>query len=213
VVMPCAISCANSSGEPSSGSKPDPASLPTTSSDLSAARAAAESFSITAGGVRVVVVLTMLRWANTGSAIASHKFHVGLGFVVRSAFCPAAFPPAGVTEGATPDRPTVARSYASSNRRGRRATYPAVCSKWVTQLGNADRANRKSRCGRNRTNGWDVKWPPIRAWGQYHSRINWIDGRRIRAAAKVPQRKRPCRSRATARRSSFLSRSIRGASS
>jgi hypothetical protein len=49
--MPCAINCANSSGEPSSGSKPDPASLPTTSSDLSAARAAAESFSITAGGV------------------------------------------------------------------------------------------------------------------------------------------------------------------
>jgi hypothetical protein len=34
-----------------------------------------------------------------------------------------------------------------------------------------------------------------RAWGQYHSRINWIDGRRIRAAPKAPQRKRPCRSR------------------
>src|SRR5262245_6570267 len=30
---------------------------------------------------------------------------------------------------------------------------------------------------------------------------NWIDGRRTRAAAKAPQRKRPCRSRATARRS------------
>src|SRR5258708_2415540 len=29
----------------------------------------------------------------------------------------------------------------------------------------------------------------------------WIDGRRIRAAWKAPQRKRPCRSRATARRS------------
>jgi hypothetical protein len=29
----------------------------------------------------------------------------------------------------------------------------------------------------------------------------WIDGRRVRAAAKAPQRKRPCRSRATARRS------------
>src|SRR5262249_43816052 len=51
VAMPCAINCANSSGEPSSGSKPDPASLPTTSSDLSAAWAAAESFSITARGV------------------------------------------------------------------------------------------------------------------------------------------------------------------
>src|SRR5215475_10536743 len=30
---------------------------------------------------------------------------------------------------------------------------------------------------------------------------NWIDGRRVRAAEKAPQRKRPCRSRATARRS------------
>ena len=34
-------------------------------------------------------------------------------------------------------------SYASANRRGRRVAYPAVCSKWVTLLGNADRANRK----------------------------------------------------------------------
>src|SRR5262249_25918191 len=31
---------------------------------------------------------------------------------------------------------------------------------------------------------------------QYHSRRYWIDGRRIRAAPKAPQRKRPCRSRA-----------------
>jgi len=30
---------------------------------------------------------------------------------------------------------------------------------------------------------------------------NWINGRRVRAAEKAPQRKRPCRSRATARRS------------
>src|SRR5262249_11056957 len=30
---------------------------------------------------------------------------------------------------------------------------------------------------------------------------NWSDGRRVRAAEKAPQRKRPCRSRATARRS------------
>ena len=36
---------------------------------------------------------------------------------------------------------------------------------------------------------------------EYRSRIFWIDGRRTRAAAKAPQRKRPCRSRATARRS------------
>jgi hypothetical protein len=78
----------------------------------------------------------------------------------------------------------------------RRATYPAVCGKRATLSGNADRANRKPQCGRNRTNGWNVKWPSIRAWGQYHSRRYWIDGRRIRAAPKAPQRKRPCRSRA-----------------
>jgi hypothetical protein len=56
--------------------------------------------------------------------------------------------------------------------------------------------NRKPQWGRNRTNGWNVKWPSIRARGQYHSRRYWIDGRRIRAAPKAPQRKRPCRSRA-----------------
>jgi hypothetical protein len=33
---------------------------------------------------------------------------------------------------------------------------------------------------------------------EFRSRIFWIDGRRTRAAAKAPQRKRPCRSRATA---------------
>src|SRR5215510_313866 len=32
---------------------------------------------------------------------------------------------------------------------------------------------------------------------EYRSRIFWIDGRRTRAAAEAPQRKRPCRSRAT----------------
>src|SRR5215472_12546398 len=36
---------------------------------------------------------------------------------------------------------------------------------------------------------------------EYRSRIFWIDGRRTRAAAKALQRKRPCRTRATARRS------------
>src|SRR5437016_4026902 len=60
---------------------------------------------------------------------------------------------------------------ASTNRRGRRATYPAVCGKRATLPGNVDRAIRKPQCGRNRTNGWNVKWPAIRAWGQYHSRV------------------------------------------
>src|SRR6266436_6908947 len=36
----------------------------------------------------------------------------------------------------------------------------------------------------------------------------WIDGRRIRAAWKAPQRKRPCRSRATARRSLLRLRAL-----
>jgi hypothetical protein len=34
--------------------------------------------------------------------------------------------------------------YASTNRRGRRATYPAVCGKRATLSGNADRANQKA---------------------------------------------------------------------
>jgi hypothetical protein len=54
-------------------------------------------------------------------------------------------------------------------------TYPAVCSKWVTLPGNA---NRKPQCARNPTSGSNVKSPAIRAWGQYHSRI-WIDGQPI----------------------------------
>jgi hypothetical protein len=38
-------------------------------------------------------------------------------------------------------------SYASANRRGRRVTYRAVCGKSATLLDNADRADRKPRCG------------------------------------------------------------------
>jgi hypothetical protein len=44
-------------------------------------------------------------------------------------------------------RPT--RCYASTNRRSRQATYPAVCSKRATLLGNVDRADRNLRCRRN----------------------------------------------------------------
>src|SRR5215467_4321913 len=92
----------------------------------------------------------------------------------------------------------------STNRRSRRATYAAVCSKRATLLGNADRANTKLRCGRNRPSGWTLSvqvFGPGGTRSQYRSRIFWIDGRRTRAAAEAPQRKRPCRSRATARRS------------
>ena len=84
-------------------------------------------------------------------------------------------------------------SYALLNPRGSGGTYLAVCGKQVTLRCNADPG---SRCGRNRTTAWNVRWPAIRAWGRYHSRVYWIDGRRIRAALKAPQRKRPCRSRA-----------------
>jgi hypothetical protein len=94
--------------------------------------------------------------------------------------------------------------YASTNRRSRRTTYPAVCSKRATLLGNVDRADRKLRCGRNRPSGWTLSvqvFGPGGTRSEYRSRIFWIDGRRTWAAAKAPQRKRPCRSRATARRS------------
>src|SRR5262249_23306737 len=53
--------------------------------------------------------------------------------------------------GAPTVRPT--RYYASTNRRNRQATYPAVCSKRATLLGNADRATRKPQCGRNWSGG------------------------------------------------------------
>src|SRR5215467_16027740 len=95
----------------------------------------------------------------------------------------------------------------STNRRSRRATYAAVCSKRATLLGNADRANRKLRCGRNRPSGWTLSvqvFGPGGTRSEYRSRIFWIDGRRTRAAAEAPQRKRPCRSRAIARRCSFF---------
>ena len=62
----------------------------------------------------------------------------------------------------------------------------------------------KPRVRAELTKRLDVKRPDIRARGtllKYRSRIFWIDGHRTRAAPKAPQRKRPCRSRASARRS------------
>jgi len=49
------------------------------------------------------------------------------------------------SESGTRARTHKAQSYASTNRRGRRATYPAVCGKRATLSGNADRAKQKSR--------------------------------------------------------------------
>ena len=65
-------------------------------------------------------------------------------------------------------RPT--RCYASTNRRSRQATYPAVCSKRATLLGNVIARNRKPQCGRNFTVHWMLSGH-VRAWGRYHSRI------------------------------------------
>src|SRR6266404_6915365 len=83
--------------------------------------------------------------------------------------------------------------YASTNRRSRQATYPAVCNKLATLLDNVDRANRKAEVRAELTKRLHVKRPDIRARGillKYRSRIFWSDGRRTRAAAKAPQRKR-----------------------
>jgi hypothetical protein len=65
----------------------------------------------------------------------------------------------------------VSPSYAYANRRGKCTTYRAVCGKRATLLDNADRASRKPRCGLELNKRLNVKWPAIRAWGQYHSRI------------------------------------------
>src|SRR5260370_34305346 len=84
-------------------------------------------------------------------------------------------------------------SYASANRRGARVTYPAVCSKGVTLLGKADRADRKPQSARNRTSGWNVRWPAIRAWGNTTPEY-WIDGRPIRGLFRRRQSV-PCAAR------------------
>src|SRR5215469_18602855 len=91
--------------------------------------------------------------------------------------------------------------YKSSKQTG---ALPGGSGRRATLLGNVDRANRKLRCGRNRPSGWTLSvqvFGPGGTRSEYRSRICWIDGRRTRAAAEAPQRKRPCRSRATARRS------------
>src|SRR5262249_20665501 len=59
----------------------------------------------------------------------------------------------------------ISRSYASTNRRDRCATYQTVCGKRATLLDNADRANRNPRRGLELNNGRNVKRSAIRAWG------------------------------------------------
>src|SRR5262249_60845510 len=65
-------------------------------------------------------------------------------------------------------------AYASTNRRSRYPTYPAVCSKRATRLGNVDRPNRTPRCGRDCASGWmlsDQVFGPGGTRSKYASRI------------------------------------------
>src|SRR5262249_11330446 len=83
-----------------------------------------------------------------------------------------------------------------SNSQQSCGTYRPVCGKQATLLGDTDESRRM---GGNRPTGWNVKGPAIRAWGKYHSRV--IGRAANTGRSKAPQRKRPCRSRAAARRS------------
>jgi hypothetical protein len=61
--------------------------------------------------------------------------------------------------------------YASTNRRGRPVSYPAVCSKWATpvrQLQIGREPHKRPKC-----------WMTIRAWGDATPE-HWIDGRQHR---------------------------------
>jgi hypothetical protein len=75
-----------------------------------------------------------------------------------------------------------------------RQLTPAVCSKRATLVSNVIAPNRKPQCGRNFTEHWMLSGH-VRAWGDTTPEY-WIDGRRLRAAMKAPQRKMPCCSRA-----------------
>jgi hypothetical protein len=85
----------------------------------------------------------------------------------------------------------ISPSYASTNGRGRCATYQAVCGKRATLLGEA--RGCRSALGTEQADGMlsgQLFGPGGNTTLEY-----WIDGRRIRAAWKAPSRKRPCRSR------------------
>jgi hypothetical protein len=65
------------------------------------------------------------------------------------------------------------------------------CSKQSTLL---EESKRGGSSGGNCLKGWMLAVP--RCSGGLSSEHFWIDGHRLRAATKAPQRKRPCRSRA-----------------
>ena len=81
-------------------------------------------------------------------------------------------------------------SYASANRRSRRATYPTVCSKRATLLGNA---NGPTACaGTERDNGM-LGRQLFGPGGDYHSRIldRWAANPGRREGATVDPERRP----------------------
>ncbi len=81
-------------------------------------------------------------------------------------------------------------SYASANRRSRRVTYPTVCSKRVTLLGNA---NGPAVCaGTERDNGM-LGGQLFGPGGDYHSRIldRWAANPGRREGAMVDPERRP----------------------
>jgi hypothetical protein len=81
-------------------------------------------------------------------------------------------------------------SYAAANRRSRRATYPAVCSKRATLLGNA---NRPTACaGTERDNGM-LGRQLFGPGGDYHSRTldRWAANPGRREGAIADSERRP----------------------
>jgi hypothetical protein len=79
--------------------------------------------------------------------------------------------------------------YAGTNSANAQVTYPAVCGKRATFLGNGDSNKRMSGTGRPAGLLRGQLFGP----GGNTTPEYWIDGRRVRAAAKAPQWKRPCR--------------------
>src|SRR5262249_20290084 len=74
--------------------------------------------------------------------------------------------------------------HASTNRRSGQATYPAVCSKRATLLGNVHRANGKPLRA-ELTKRLDVKRPL-----KYRSRIFWVDGAVTKMESRVDRYRR-----------------------
>lgn len=80
-----------------------------------------------------------------------------------------------------------ARSYASTNCRSNQATYPEVCGKHATLRGDVDRADRKSRYGRNRPSGSMLSGQVFGRGDDRNTTPGYsIDARRIGHARNAP---------------------------